>query len=102
MIIVYSVNNTPIRLTEERWRHIINRHPELREEKEKVLETITNPDCVQEGDFGEFLGIKFFDVTPFGSKFLVVAYKEIQKIDGFVITAYFTDKPSERRNIVWK
>jgi len=42
-----------VRLTEERWMHIVSRHPEMAEYRSKVLETIATPDYVQQGDFGE-------------------------------------------------
>lgn len=102
MIIIYSINNIPIRLTGERWEHIIKRHPEIKQEKEKLLRTIKEPKYILEGDFGELIAVKFFEETPFGPKFFVVIYKEIEKTDGFIITAYFSDKLSERRRILWK
>ncbi len=102
MIIIKSKNNIPIRLTKERWCHIISRHLELIEQKERILETIAEPEIIQEGDFGELIAIKFYKETPLTSKYLVVIYKEIESFDGFVITAYYTNKPSERRKILWK
>ena len=71
-------------------------------QKQKVLETIENPGLLQRGDFGEVLAIRHYEDTPLTSKYLVVAYKEIGEIDGFVITAYFTNKPSERRVEIWR
>ena len=70
--------------------------------KGQVLETLTEPDLIQQGDFGELIAIRFFEKTPLTSKHLVVIYKEVIDIDGFVITAYFASKPSERRKTVWK
>lgn len=102
MIIAKSVKGVAIRLTQERWKHISLRHPELENQKEKVLETIKQPDLIQKGDFGSFLATKFYKETPLSSKFLVVVYKEINKGDGFVVTAYLTNKPSRRREVVWK
>lgn len=102
MILVNSVNGTPIKLTRERWNHIIKRHPELEDQKEKVLETLRQPDFVQEGDFESFLAIKFYKETPLTTKFLVVIYKEVAGKDGFILTAYFTNKPSERKKTIWK
>lgn len=101
MIIVKSHNNIPIRLTTERWQHIIMRHPEMVNQREYLLETITSPDLIQRGDFDPPIAIKFYKKTPLTSKYLVVVYKELTN-DGFVITAYYTVKPSERRQIVWK
>ena len=47
MLIVYSRNSIPIRLTEERWRHIVNRHVEMAGQRERVLETVAEPDVIQ-------------------------------------------------------
>jgi hypothetical protein len=55
MLLVYSYNGIPIRLTEERWRHIVNRHVEMVDQRERVLETVAEPDLIQQGDFGELL-----------------------------------------------
>ena len=71
-------------------------------EKGRVLQTITDPDLIQEGDFGELIGIKFYRKTPLTSKYLAVIYKEVSDTDGFVITAYYAKKPSERRKTIWK
>jgi hypothetical protein len=102
LIIVNSVENTPIRLTHERWDHIIRRHPELDSQKERVLETVNKPDFVQEGDLGALLAIRHYLQTPLTTKYLIVVYKEVKKMEGFIITAYFASQPSKRRNIKWK
>ncbi len=102
MFIAISKNNVPIRLTEERLNHIIRRHPEMLNQIDKILTTIENPDFIQKGDMDELLAVKFFDKTPLTKKYLVVVYRELSKEDGFVITAYFTSKPSKRREILWK
>lgn len=102
MIIVKSKNNVSLRLTKERWNHIVLRHPELDGQKDRVLETVTEPDLIQQGDFGELIAIRFYEKTPLTSKYLVTIYKEAMNTDGFIITAYYATKPSERRNTVWK
>jgi len=37
-------------------------------------------------------------------KFIVVVYKEISESDGFIITAYLSNKKQkfEKKNIIWK
>ncbi len=102
MIIVKSKNNISIRLTIERWHHIVMRHPEMDNEKERVLETITDPDIIQKGDLGELIAVRFYEKTPLTSKHLVTIYKEVAETDGFVVTAYYAIKPSERRQTIWK
>ena len=102
MVIVRSRNDVAIRLTRERWAHITARHPEMEDQKDRVLETISGPQIIQEGDFGECLSIRFYKETPLTSKFLVVVYKETTKMDGYILTAYYSNKPSERRRVLWK
>ena len=102
MVIVRSHNGVPVRLTEERWRHIIRRHPEMDSLREKVLETVSEPEIIQQGDFGELLTIRFYPLTPLTGKNVVVVYREISSEDGFVLTAYLANRPSARRLIIWK
>ena len=101
-MIVRSRGGVPVRLTNERWRHIMHRHPEMESQRERVLETLTEPDMIQKGDFDERLAIRFYPETPLTSKFLVVAYREVSNDDGFILTAYLTSRPSSRRVILWK
>lgn len=68
MIAIYSKNSVPIRITQERWEHITRRHPEMFGQKEKVMETISNPDIIQMGDFGELLAVRFYTKTPLTKK----------------------------------
>ena len=102
MIVFYSKNRVPIRLTDERIQHIIKRHPEMNSQIEKIKDTVEKPDLILEGDYGTLMAIKFFRNTPLTDKFLVVIYKEVNKTDGFILTAYFTTQFSKRRKIVWK
>lgn len=53
MQIVKSVAGVPIRLTLERTEHIERRHPEMSGESDRILETLSIPDSVQEGDAGK-------------------------------------------------
>jgi hypothetical protein len=102
VLVVRSKNGVFIRLSEERWAHICSRHPEMETQRERVIETIQNPDYIQEGDFGDLLAMRQYAATPLTRKQLVVAYRETSPDDGFVLTAYFTSRPSAARRIVWK
>jgi hypothetical protein len=102
MLIVQSRNGVPVRLTEERWRHTVRRHSEMNDQRERILETVAEPDMIQQGDFGELLAVRFYPQTPLTSKFLVVAYQEASPQDGFILTAYLTSRPSTRRVTVWR
>jgi hypothetical protein len=100
--IVAAQSGVPIRLSDERWQHISRGHPELGDQRSRVLETIAEPDLIQEGDAGERLAVRFYERTPLTSKYLVVAYREASGSDGFIVTAYFTRRPSSRRKTLWK
>ncbi len=89
-----SVNGVPIRLTDERWKHIKARHPEVQEQNE-IFEVLSSPDLIQIGDFGGLMAIRKLNHLYF-----VVVYREISSEDGFVITAYLTERLKER-TILW-
>ena len=55
MLIVHSHNGVPTRLTEERWQHIMQRHPDMETQRERILETLTEPDMIQEAILGHYL-----------------------------------------------
>jgi len=95
-----SVNGVPIRLSDERWRHIVEHHDDLAGHFHDVLEAVALPDAVYEGDGGELLAIAG---SP-SRRTLVVVYREFSSDDGFVITAFFTSRVRqiERRRLVWK
>ena len=102
MIIVRSKNNVPIRLTDERWRHISTQHPEMDGFRDLLLETVSDPDCILEGDTGELLAVKEHASEGIPANFLIVAYKEVNEQDGFVLTGYFTRRISPKRKTIWK
>lgn len=102
MLVVYSKNHIPIRLTTERWQHILTYHPEMNGQEELVLETVKGPDVIQKGDYGELLAARFYQSTPLGNKYLVVAYRELDSTDGFIMTAYYSRRLSTQREILWK
>jgi len=102
MLIARSKDAVPIRLTEERWEYICKRHPEMEDQQDKVLETVSGPDYIQRGDQGAKMAIRSYEKTPLSSKYLVVVYREIDGSDGFIITAYFTRKPADWREVLWK
>ncbi len=46
---VRSVDGVPIRLTEERWFHIVENHDDMAGHHDDVLETVADPDLVLPG-----------------------------------------------------
>jgi len=98
--IVTSKNNVPVRLTEERWLHITEEHSEMAGYYFEVLKTLTEPEIIYEGKTDEYIAVKEIEK----GKYILVVYKEINKKDGFVITAFLTKQKRqfERRKIIWK
>jgi len=70
--------------------------------REKVLETIADPDFIQQGDLGELLAVRDYGDELELGRVVVVAYREVAANDGFILTAYVADRPSPRRKAVWK
>jgi hypothetical protein len=100
--IAISINKIPIRFSDERWKHISIGHPEMAEYFDQLLECVENPEIVYFGSEGEFLAVK--SLNNEGIKFIVVVYKEIENDDGFIITAFLTNKLNYLKNkqILWK
>jgi hypothetical protein len=97
--IVPSKNGVPIRLTDERWAHIIEEHGELTDLRQEVLQTIAEPERIVEGRAGELLALR--ELVENG-KWLVVVYRELGD-DSFVVTAFSTRRlrSFEKRKQVW-
>jgi hypothetical protein len=87
MDIAYSVHDVPIRLTEERWHHIISARDEMAEYYEDCLNVIENPDVVLKGYRRSLKAVK--------------GYGRRRPDDGFVITAYFVRR-IDRRKVIWQ
>ncbi len=96
MEIAYSVNGVPIRLTEERWEHIVSNKPYMESYYEPILDAIEKPIFVLRGYVGSLIAI----LSVGKQQYLHVMYKEISQDDGFIITAFVARKYN-RRMIVW-
>ena len=100
---VISKGGIPIRLTHERWSHIVESHDYMAGHLDLVVETLADPDAVVNGVQGELLALKRYDQTAIGPKHVVVAYRE-QERDGFVVTAFMTSKADKlvKRGLQWR
>ena len=49
MDVVISKGGVPIRLTDERWFHIVENHDDLAGYYDQVLETVEDPDFILQG-----------------------------------------------------
>lgn len=96
MDIVYSIRNIPIRLTAERWYHIVENHDDVAGHYDDVLETIENPDLVLRGYKGALIAIR----GAGRGRYFCVVHRELNEDDGFVISAFFTTEINKRQ-IIW-
>src|ERR1043166_5798735 len=95
--ISYSLNGVPIRLTDERWEHILDSHPELASYRETLLDAVENPDYILASRRGSLAA-----VVVLGRKaFLRVFYIEKSRHDGFILSARVEEKMDKAR-IVWR
>ena len=97
MDIAYSVDGVPIRLTVERWFHIVENHDDLAGHYDDILRTIEEPDFILRGYRGTLIAVRGLGRR----RYLAVVYRQLSPEDGFVITAYFTSRV-ERRKAIWK
>ena len=95
---VYSKHGVPIRLSANRWLHIVEQHDDVAGYYDTILDAIESPDAIVQGKTGELLALKIID-----GRTLVVVYKETSRSDGFVITAFFTTEPRRitKRGMIW-
>ena len=86
MDIAYSINDIPIRLTRERWFHIIENHDDLAGYYDDVLNAIEDPDLIIQGYGGALVAMKGMG----RKRYLGAIYKEfVSRKDGFIISAYY-------------
>jgi hypothetical protein len=97
MDIAISKSGVPIRLTDERWYHIVENHDDLAGYYDEVLITVEDPDLIMRGYHGALVAVRSLG----RGKYLAVIYRELSRKDGFVITAFFTAQIS-RSLIIWR
>ncbi|MBK8575627.1 MAG: hypothetical protein IPN90_08110 [Elusimicrobia bacterium] len=93
-----SKNGVSIRLTDERWTHVVEEHSEMAGLRREVLETITDPSMILEGQYGVLMAIREIQK----GKYLVVVFRESGH-DGFIITSFMTRRERflGRRKKIW-
>lgn len=92
-----SKNGVTVRLTDERWEHVLDDHPSdfSYNDFETVLDVVEDPDYILRERHGSLAA-----VVSIGRRFLNVFYKELAG-DGFIITAYMKAE-IDRKKIVWR
>lgn len=96
MEVVYSINGVPIRLTAERWEHIVSNKPYMYSYEDALLQAIEQPSVVLRGYAGSLIAV----LALSRDNYLHVVYKEVNDEDGFVVTAYVARKYN-RDQVIW-
>src|SRR5260370_26112380 len=86
--LVYSVNDMPIRLTDERWEHIISNKSYMAAYFERMLDSVEHPTWILQGYAGAFVAV----VSLGRQRYLHVVYRELSQEDGFIVTAFLAQK----------
>jgi hypothetical protein len=94
--ITQSVDGVPIRLTEERWFHIVENHDEVAGYYDEVLDTVADPEVILPGYGGSLIAVR----SHGPQRHLCVIYRQRSTADGFIITAYFSRR-IDRRKVLW-
>ena len=92
-----SVNGVPIRLTDERWEHILYRRPHMASFIESVLDAVGDPEYILGGHKGTLIAV----VHLGESSYLNVVYRELSHSDGFIITARI-ERELDKSKIRWR
>jgi hypothetical protein len=91
---VVAFDGTRVVLSEERWRHIVFRHPELKDKVDLVLSAVSVPDEAYADDTGAVHVLKRLRGEV--SDFLVVIYR-VEPQRGYIRTAYYTSSARKSR-----
>src|SRR6266567_8198445 len=92
---VHSLNNVPIRLTEERWEHIVDAHPYMTQYYEDLLDAVYNPEYIFPGHRGSLIAVAMLSKK----RILHVMYRELSRDDGFIIKAYIKTSFDKKKRL---
>src|ERR1041384_1749018 len=103
MEVAVSKNGIPIRITDERWTHVVESHDYMAGNRDLIIETIEEPDSIVTGRKGECIALRHYQATSISEKHVIVVYRGIEN-DGFLITAFMTSTPETilRKGIIWQ
>jgi hypothetical protein len=91
---VVAFDGTEVMLSEERWRHIVFRHPELKDKMRLVLNAVSGPDEAYVDGTGAVHVLK--RLVGEASDFLVIIYS-VEGGRGYIRTAYYTSSRRKAR-----
>lgn len=100
---ISTFSTASIRLTEERWNHIVKRHPEMVNYEPLISKTINNPDEVYIDDSKSYILIKRWSRDEFITDWLIAYITIKSETDGFVKSLHGTsNKLLKKRKKKWQ
>ena len=90
MFVVKDKYGKKVRLTKERWSHIVQEHPDI-SDPEEIKETLIEPTAVRASDNDPQHVKWFYRLMKAEKLYLLVSVKYLNG-DGFIITAHYTKK----------
>jgi len=76
-----------IKFPEERYTHIIIRHPEMESKKNHIADSLLNPAIIKKSHYDEKVLIYY---KEFGKEYIATLVKILNK-HGFILTSYITE-----------
>lgn len=95
--VAISIDGVPIRLTQERYFHIVENHNDLAGYVDDLSDVVEHPELIVRGYNNSLIAIRGYG----HKRYLQVVYRQLSTDDGFIITAYFSSKINKRQ-ILWK
>lgn len=86
-----------VHTTTEYWHKLIFKHPELETRLDDLIETLNNPDEIRKSKREDLI---FLFYSESGKYWLCVVTKKVG-LEGFLVTAYITDRMKEGETI-WR
>ena len=101
MLEVRSKLGKAIKLDEDRWKHVLE-HPEMKNQIRRIKETLVTPDEIRESVHTPSIWMfyKLYPHSPVSEKYMLVIV-EVSDGEGFIVTAFFTDKV-KKGGLLWK
>lgn len=92
MFKITDKSNRKIRLTKERWKHIVTEHPEISIHFIDIQNTLRFPQAIRISENDEKVRFYYsYHKERIIARYLLVAVKYLNG-EGFVITSYFVNK----------
>jgi len=103
-MVVFEVRSklgNAIRLDEDRWKHVLE-HPEMRDQLHRMKEAIADPDEIRGSAHTPSIRLfyKLSPHSPVSEKYMLVIVNVLDG-EGFIVTAFFTDKV-KKGGLIWK